>query len=152
MKKILVALFTVTLIFVPISDVVFQDHSSTVDAKRYKSGKKSFNPGNKDNNSLFQNNKRDTENNKQSTVRNNSNTKNKSGPMSGGGLMRGLMFGGLAGLLFGGLLANLGMLGSILGLLINGLAIAALIFIVMKIYSLFQRKKKEQEERNVWKN
>lgn len=163
MKKFLVALFTVTLVFAPISDVIFLDQDTTVEAKRYKSGKKSFNPGNSgtnsNNNSLFQNNQRDTtknsqyQNSKKDSTNNQSTVnKNNSKTSDRGGLLKGLALGGLAGLLFGGLLANLGMLGSILGLFINVLAIIVLIGIAVKIYSFFKRKKKEQEEANVWRN
>lgn len=151
MKKIIVALCAIALVFSPIGDVVFQDQDTTVEAKRYKSGKKSFNPGNSginsnNNNSFFQNNKKDSKVNKSTTKQN---TDNKGGMMSGG-LMKGLMLGGLAGLLFGGLLGNMGILGSMLGLLINGLAIIFLISVAVKIYHFFKRKRKE--EANVWRN
>ncbi|GGN52747.1 hypothetical protein [Oceanobacillus indicireducens] len=39
MKKIIVALCAIALVFSPIGDVVFQDQDTTVEAKRYKSGK-----------------------------------------------------------------------------------------------------------------
>lgn len=151
MKKILVALLTITLVFSPIGNFVFQDQVTTTEAKSYKSGNKSFNPGgnsgfnSNNNNSLFKNNKKDSTNNNKSTKQN---TNNKGGFMSGG-LMKGLMLGGLAGLLFGGLLGNLGVLGSLLGLVVNGLAIVFLIFVVAKIFSFFKRK---NEESKAWKN
>lgn len=56
--------------------------------------------------------------------------------------MKGLMLGGLAGLLFGSLFGGMGMLGNILGLLINALAIGAIIFFLVKIYQIIKRKKK----------
>ena len=43
MKKILSAVLTAALIFTPVGSVVFQDQPTTVEAKSYKSGKKSFN-------------------------------------------------------------------------------------------------------------
>ena len=46
MKKILSAVLTAALIFTPIGSVVFQDQPTTVEAKSYKSGKKSFNSNN----------------------------------------------------------------------------------------------------------
>ena len=150
MKKIIAAFFTIALVFSPIGDFVFQDQVTTVEAKSYKSGKRSFNPGNSginsNNNSLFQNNKKDSTNYNSSTTKK---TNNKGGILSGG-LMKGLMLGGLAGLLFGGLLGSLGILGSMLGLLINGLAIIFLISAAMKIYRFF--KKKRKEEANVWRS
>lgn len=116
--------------------MAFQDHGTTVEAKKYKSGKKSFNPGNSginsnNNNSLFQSNKKD------STSVNHSNTKqntNNKGGMMSGDLMKGLMLGRLLG--------NMGILGSLLGLLVNGLAIIFLIANIVKIYSYFKKKRK----------
>ena len=46
MKKILSAVLTAALIFTPVGSVVFQDQPTTVEAKSYKSGKKSFNSNN----------------------------------------------------------------------------------------------------------
>ncbi len=148
MKKILTALITATLLFSPIGNIIFQDHTITVEAKSYKSGKKGFNfnsnkSNTNNNNSLFQNNKN---NNSKSTT----NT-NKSGGLMSGGLMKGLMLGGLAGLLFGGLLGNLGMLGSLVGLAVNILAIVILFAIVRKIFTFFTKKKKD-EDANPWRS
>ncbi|WP_405097230.1 hypothetical protein [Oceanobacillus sp. FSL H7-0719] len=153
MKKIIAALFTIALVFSPIGDYVFQDQgTTTVEAKSYKSGKRSFSPSgginsNNNNNSLFQKNKKDSSSYNKSAAK--QNTNNKGGFMSGG-LMKGLMLGGLAGLLFGGLLGNMGILGSMLGLLVNGLAIIFLVSVAMRIYQFFKKKKKE--EANAWRN
>lgn len=55
----------------------------------------------------------------------------KSGGLFGGsGFMKGLMLGGLAGMLFGGLFGGLGAFGEILGLMINLLAIFAVIMLI----------------------
>ncbi|REK77160.1 hypothetical protein [Paenibacillus paeoniae] len=55
----------------------------------------------------------------------------KSGGLFGGsGLMKGLMLGGLAGMLFGGLFGGMGAFGEILGLLINVMAIFAVILLI----------------------
>ncbi|UZM99152.1 hypothetical protein OL548_01115 [Lysinibacillus sp. MHQ-1] len=48
--------------------------------------------------------------------------------------MKGLMLGGLAGLLFGSLFSGMGLLGNILGLLINVAAIAVIVMLVVKNY------------------
>lgn len=141
MKKILTALITATLLFSPIGNAIFQDHTITVEAKSYKSGKKGFNfnsnKSNTNNNSLFQNNKNNSSKSKANT--------NKNGGLMSGGLMKGLMLGGLAGLLFGGLLGNLGMLGSLLGFAVNILAIVILFAIVRKIFTFFTKKKMRKE-------
>ncbi|GMK41512.1 hypothetical protein PCCS19_45690 [Paenibacillus sp. CCS19] len=52
------------------------------------------------------------------------------GFFSGGSFMKGLMIGGIAGLLFGGLFSNMGFLGNLIGLLMNIMAIVALIALV----------------------
>jgi len=148
MKKILAAMLTVTLIFSPVGNIVFQDQPTTVEAKSYKSGKKGFSNNNStNNNSLFQNNKQNSSTNTRSTA-----TTNKSGGFMSSGLMKGLMLGGLAGLLFGGLFSNMGMLGSLLGLAVNVIAIVAVIWIAAKIFSYFTRKNREKEERKAWKS
>jgi len=45
-----------------------------------------------------------------------------------------MLLGGVAGLLFGSLLANMGMMGSVLGLLINVLVIVLIIGLIKKIF------------------
>jgi len=59
--------------------------------------------------------------------------------------MKGLMLGGLAGLLFGSLFSGMGLLGNILGLLINVAAIAVIIMLVVKIINMFKDKKRKEE-------
>jgi predicted lipid-binding transport protein (Tim44 family) len=143
MKKILAALLTTSLIFSPVGNVVFQDHTTTVEAKGYKSGKKSFNSNNSttNSNSFFQ--KKSTTTNKSTTT--------PTKKFNTGGLMKGLMIGGLAGLLFGSLFANMGVLGSILGLMVNILGIMILFSVIRKIYVLFKNKRK-REETNPWRS
>lgn len=155
MKKIIAAIFAAVLIFSPLGNFIFTDDVTTVEAKRYKSGKKSFNiDNNRSNNTTNFQKKEDTN---QSTVNkstvNQNQGKTKSGGFfgGGGGFLKGLMFGGLAGLLFGSLFANMGMLGSILGLLVNILAIVVLIAVIRKIY-LFFKEKKKKEEPNPWRS
>ncbi|MEY8731545.1 hypothetical protein AB9M92_04635 [Peribacillus frigoritolerans] len=143
MKKLMAALLTITLAFSPVGTYVFQDHSESVDARGYKSGKRSFNSNN-NNNSNFQN---------KETKKSNVTTANKAksgNTFAKGGLMKGLMLGGLAGLLFGSLFANMGMLGSILGLLINVMAVVVLIVVIRKIFTYFKDKKKK-EDPNPWR-
>ncbi|WP_010677990.1 hypothetical protein [Bacillus timonensis] len=144
MKKILSAFVALTLILSPLGNFVFQDNSTTVEAKGYKSGKRGFNNniGNT-NKSNFQQQKKKEDTN----VTNKSTTPtNPRGGFMSGGLMRGLMLGGLAGFLFGGLLGGMGMLGSFLGLMINVLAIYVLIVIIRKIFVMFRDKKKNEAD------
>ncbi|WP_338472228.1 hypothetical protein R4Z10_05650 [Niallia sp. XMNu-256] len=148
MKKILTAVLTAVLLFTPVGSVVFQDQPTTVEAKGYKSVKRGFNNNNNsstnNNNSFFQK-KQDN-----STNTNKSAATKKNGGFFSGGLMKGLMLGGLAGLLFGGLFANMGFLGQILGLFINVLAIIFVIALIRRIFQFFKKKKKE--EANPWGN
>ena len=147
MKKLIAALLVITLLVSPIGNYVFNDHT-TAEAKRYKSGKKSFNTtnDNKINNSTIQKKQDDSTTATKSTT-----TTNKKGGFMSGGLMKGLFIGGLAGLLFGGLFANMGLLGSILGFAINALAIIFLVVIIRKIFVMLKEKKKK-EDINPWRS
>lgn len=149
MKKLIAAVITAALIFTPIGNAVFQDHATTVEAKSYKSGKKgfsNFNNNSTNNNSFFQNKKADSNTINKSAVTPNQTKKG----FTSGGFMKGLMVSGLAGLLFGSLFANMGFLGSILGLMINVLAIIFLIALIRGVFNYFKNKKKK-EDMNPWR-
>ncbi|WP_339199278.1 hypothetical protein MKY27_07940 [Solibacillus sp. FSL R5-0449] len=151
MKKLSAILLAFTLVFSSVgTTILFANDADTVEAKGYKSGKKGFN---NNNNSNFQKKNNDATNPTTTKQNNNSTKKNDSNTASTnkGGLMKGLMLGGLAGLLFGSLFAGMGMLGNILGLLINVAAIAAIVFFLVKIYQLIKRKK-DKEVTDSWKN
>lgn len=140
MKKILAALLVFSLVVSPIGSFVFNDEI-TAEAKRYKSGKKSFNTNNNDsktNHSTINNKKDDS-----TTVNKSTTTAKKKGGFTSGGLMKGLFIGGIAGLLFGSLFANMGFLGSILGFAINMLAIFFLIKIILAIFTMLKKRKQE---------
>ncbi len=138
LKKLFSAMLAITLLLTPVGGFMLGDHVSTVQAKGYKSGKKSFNSNTNTNSpSLFK--KEDSQ--QKSTTTKSATTKPKTG-----GIMKGLFLGGLAGLLLGGLLSNLGVLGSIIGLFINVIAIFAVIMIIRKIFTYFMKKRKEKEE------
>jgi len=145
LKKIMAALLSVTLLFSSVGIVAFHDPIS-VEAKGYKSGKKSFNfqPNQQKQNNNFQKKSND------STTVNKSATKPATKGFSSGGFMRGLFFGGLAGLLFGGLIANMGALGSIFGLAINILGILLVFWLIKKVF--ISLTKKRNEESNPWRN
>jgi predicted lipid-binding transport protein (Tim44 family) len=142
-KKLFSAMLVLTILFTPIGGFMLGDQLTTVSAKGYKSGKKSFNSNTNNNSpSLFK--KDDTQQKSSTTTKNSTTAKPKMG-----GIMKGLFLGGLAGLLLGGLLSNLGVLGSIIGLFINVLAIIAVIFIIRKIFTLFKKKRKSEDD-TVW--
>jgi uncharacterized membrane protein len=128
MKKIASLFFAFALVFSVTAPLL-----DTVDAKpRYRSPSKSYTPTTP----------------KQTPPANSSNINNgtRTGATTpgtagktgfGGGLMRGMMLGGLAGLMFGGLLSGLGGFGSILGLLVNVLAIYLVFVLVRKAFRAF---------------
>ncbi|MEK4628681.1 MAG: hypothetical protein ABS944_11285 [Solibacillus sp.] len=154
MKKLSAVMLAFTLVFSSVGTTLFfANDTQTVEAKSYKSGKKGFNNSNSNNNSNIQKNDDATS---PTTAKQNNGTTTKQDTTKAssnkGGLMKGLMLGGLAGLLFGSLFANMGMLGSILGLLVNVLAIGAIVFFLVKIYQLIKRKKEKEEVTQTWKN
>ena len=147
MKKLVAALLTATLIFSSVGSFVFNDHSTTAEAKSYKSGKRSFNTNknNTINNSNFQKKKQ------QDTETSTNKTTTSKGGFTSGGLMRGLFVGGIAGLLFGSMFGSMGALGSLLGFAINAAAIIFIFIIIRKIFNIFDNKKKK-EEANSWRS
>ncbi|GEN82530.1 hypothetical protein SLU01_08420 [Sporosarcina luteola] len=148
MKKLMSALIALTIVMSPIGSIVLNDHATTVEAKRYKSGKKNFNTNQNNFTTPKKAEKKQDENNSLSKTTKPASSK---GGFFSGGLMRGLFIGGVAGLLFGSLFANMGMLGSILGFMINMLVIVFAISIIRKIFMLLKAKK-EKEDVNPWQN
>jgi predicted lipid-binding transport protein (Tim44 family) len=71
----------------------------------------------------------------------------KPGFFSGGSLMKGLMIGGLAGLLFGSMFSGLGAFGEILGLMINLLAIFAIIMLIRVAFVYLRSKRNPPDAR-----
>lgn len=147
MKRVLMVVMAFTLLFATVTP-------DFADARRgggFKSGRQGFTTTPKQSNTQ-------QSNTQQSNVNRNDNTRNGSatttgtaantgnrGFFSGGGLMRGLMIGGLAGMMFGGLFGGMGMLGNILGLMINMLAIFAIVGLAMSLYQSFKRRREERE-------
>lgn len=154
MKKILSALIVLTFILspiTPIGSVFVQDHVHKVEARGYKSVRRGFTPTPKRNNQQPKRDNNQNNYNKSTNKSTNANTK-KRGFFSGG-LARGLMIGGLAGLLFGGFLGNMGAFGSFLGLLINIIAIMFIINIGISIFkSMRANRHRTREDANHWRN
>lgn len=151
MKKLSAILMAFALAFSSVGTVMLVDDVQAVEAKSYKSGKKSYNS-----NSGTKNNIQDNNTGTNSTVNKSTSTTNKStstatkGGFTSGGLMKGLFVGGLAGLLFGSLFSDMGLIGNILGFAINAAAIILIVFICMKIYQMMKRKK-DKEVTDSWK-
>lgn len=127
MKKIITALVTAMLLFAtPVGNFIVQDQPVTVEAKGFK--------GKRGGSGITNYQKKQNVNQNRSTYNNQSTTKPRTG-----GFMRGLIAGGLAGLLFGSLLAQWGILGSLLGLLINVGAILVIVWLVVKLFKRMNR-------------
>ena len=145
-KKLFVFVAALMLAVAPLSFIGIED---AADAKRsYSSGSKSFKPSTtKPNNSsnITPKKQEPTSNTAAKTPVNQATS-----TASKGGFMKGMLYGGLAGLLLGGLFANMGGLGAILGLLVNVIAIGALIMLVMKVISYF-KKQKSNKDMGTWK-
>lgn len=157
MKKLSAIVLAFALVFSNAGAAILHDSGDVaVEAKSYKSGKKGFSGGN-DNFSKNRTSKDDASTNsntlnKSTTTQNNkttATTANKGG-FSSGGFLKGLLVGGLAGLLFGSLFADLGFLGSLLGLAINLGAILIIAYLIMKIYFMLKRKH-EKEVMEHWR-
>ncbi|TDL82834.1 hypothetical protein [Peribacillus frigoritolerans] len=122
MVKCLTALvLMISLVFTPVGDSVMEKNTSYVSAKSFKGGKRRYNP-----NSNY---------NQPDAPR--SNFRNRRTNPARGGIMRGLLYGGIAGLLLGSMLGHLGFLGGILGLLINLFAIFLFILVIRKVIRFF---------------
>lgn len=147
MKKLLSALLALTIVMSPIGSFILNDHATTVEAKRYKSGKKSFNP----NQNNFTKPKVDKKQEDNTSFTKSPKSQSPKGGFFSGGLMRGLFVGGIAGLLFGSLFANMGILGSVLGFLINMLAIIFIVSLIRRIFSLLKASKEKGND-NPWQN
>jgi len=152
MKKLSAILIAITLAFSSVGTVIpFMDHVQTAEAKSYKSGKKSYNtnPGSTNKNIQNYDSGSNSTVNKSTTTNKSTSTASKGG-FSSGGLMKGLFIGGLAGLLFGSLFSDMGLIGNLLGFMINAAAIIIIVFICMKIYQMMKRKN-NKEVTNSWK-
>lgn len=152
MKKLSAILIAITLAFSSVGTVIpFMDHVQTAEAKSYKSGKKSYNtnPGSTNKNIQNSDSGSNSTVNKSTTTNKSTSTASKGG-FSSGGLMKGLFIGGLAGLLFGSLFSDMGLIGNLLGFMINAAAIIIIVFICMKIYQMMKRKN-NKEVTNSWK-
>lgn len=156
MKKLSAMLLAFALVFSNVGAVVLHDSGDyTVEAKSYKSGKKGFSGTSTPNNNRVTNDDANTNNNtvNKSTTNQKDNkaaTSTNKTSTNKGGLWKGLLVGGLAGLLFGSLFSNLGILGSILGFMINLGAILLIAYLIMKIYFMLKRKN-EKEVTEHWR-
>ncbi|MEF3310919.1 hypothetical protein PV433_18745 [Paenibacillus sp. GYB004] len=135
MKKWMLVLMA-SLLFVAFSGVESVDAKPKVGG--YKSGNKSYSPT--DNATKTDPGKSTTNPTTPATT-----GAAKPGLFGGGGFMKGLMIGGLAGMLFGGLFGGMGFLGNILGLLINVMAIVALIVLIRYVYVYFRDRNKTKK-------
>lgn len=139
LKKIIASLLVFSLFLAPVA-TLFDHTPHTVSAKSYKSGKKSYNTGTSNNHSY---NKKETNQQRKQQTTTNFKKKSTAQKSKKGGFLKGLFVGGFAGLLFGSMLGNLGFLGSVLGFIINIMAILALVMIIRKIFSSIKKRRKD---------
>lgn len=138
LKKIIASTLVFSLLFGPVSSYIDQN-PATVSAKSYKSGKRSYNSSTSNSSTFFKNSNNQQVYKQKTTTSVKKSTIKKSNK---GSFLKGLFVGGLAGLLFGSLLGKLGILGSLLGLAVNILAIMALVTIVRKVISAIRNRRR----------
>ncbi|MFC5403717.1 hypothetical protein [Cohnella soli] len=119
--------------------VVVSTPVNSVDAKprSFSSGKKSFNKTPAQSHDSIS--KSSTTNKSSASATGNT---TKKGFFSGGSFMKGMMIGGLAGLLFGGMFGT-GFFASMLGFLVNALALVVLISVALAVYNAFKRRRQQ---------
>ncbi|KAB7705295.1 hypothetical protein F9802_14420 [Bacillus aerolatus] len=142
LKKIIASILVCSLCLAPVGNILDQN-THVASAKSYKSGKGSFKPSTSNSPSLFKKNNDQQVNKQNSTT--NSTKKSTAAKSKKGGLLKGLFIGGLAGLLFGSLLGNLGILGSILGFMVNMIVIVAIVMIIRKIVVSLKNKRRDYD-------
>ncbi|MFY4773585.1 hypothetical protein [Metabacillus sp. RGM 3146] len=126
MKKLLSAFLVFALLLSPVGNFISHSQDNVASAKGFRSGGGFKSP------SMF----------KQKKSYNNYNSYKKA-PASrakGNSFMKGIFYGGLAGLLFGSMFGHMGAFGSIAGLLVNLIGIVILFYIVRKAFRLFARR------------
>ncbi|CAM3735513.1 hypothetical protein [Mesobacillus zeae] len=138
LKKAAAAVLAFAVVFSPIGSQVFNDQTTIVSAKGYKSGVKRYNS-----------NRSTPSKSKQNNTYNKSSSRNSSAKSKSRGFMGGLMYGGIAGLLFGGMLASLGPMGPLFGMILNILGILLIISLVKRIF--FTRRNRYNEDQNQWR-
>ncbi|RKP56958.1 hypothetical protein D7Z26_02920 [Cohnella endophytica] len=118
--------------------------------RSFSSGKKSFSktpPKSQDSVS------KSSTTNKSSTSSTSGTTAKKPGFFSGGSFMKGMMIGGLAGLMFGGMFGS-GFLASMMGFIVNALALVVLVAVAMAVVNAFRRRRqprpREQDGPRRW--
>ena len=139
MWKKLIAFMTVFgLMLAPVGINTLDD----VQARGYKSGKKSFQP------SQYQKITPKKEQNRQNNMNSNKKKENvnqsaaqKSGK---GSFVKGMLLGGLGGLLVGSLFSNMGPLGPVFAFIVNMLVLVGIIMIIRSLFLHFKRQRKEQ--------
>lgn len=133
MKKFYILILALAFLLAPSGGLLGNDEASAKARGGFNTGTKTSTPPKSDTTSTVKKPDSSTTNNQ---FKNTTSTSSKKG-----GFVKGLLFGGLAGLLLGGLLSNLGSLGAILGILINGLAIAAVIVLAVKLYRYIKNRR-----------
>lgn len=135
--------FILTLVMTVFLALSIGFSSDTADAKRgggFKSNKQSFTQ--KNDSTTQQSNTGATSGTAAKTGTGAAATTKGGGLFGGNSFLKGMALGGLAGLLFGGMFANMGAFGEIFGLLINIIAIVAIIMVIRAAWTYIRNNKK----------
>lgn len=141
MKKLMLTLMAFTVLFT----FTVSEYADARPRGGFSSGKRSFT--NTPKKAPENSNVSRTDSGTKSGTSNTANTAHR-GFFGGGSFMKGMMIGGLAGLLFGGIFGGMGVLGDLLGLIINVMAIYFLFIIIRSVVQSFIDRKKTNDSRN----
>ncbi|MGZ9584122.1 hypothetical protein [Paenibacillus marinisediminis] len=139
-------------VFLAIALVFSVTAPTSVDAAKrggYSSGVKKYNSTPNKSSNMNKSSNHNNSTNSSTKKPNNTTTATTKKPSTGKSFMKGMMVGGLAGMLFGGL-GSMGIIGSIIGLMINMLAIAALVMVVMVLFRKIRNRKKPANTTGRW--
>jgi predicted lipid-binding transport protein (Tim44 family) len=106
--------------------------------RSFRSPTKSFNKTPAQSNNMFKSN---TSSKSKASA---SGTTANRGFFSGGSFLKGMMIGGIAGMLFGHMFGGMGMMGNMLGFMLNLVALFALFWIIRSVFDAIRRRRDSQ--------
>jgi predicted lipid-binding transport protein (Tim44 family) len=107
----------------------------SADARSFRSGARSFSKTPAQSNNMF---KSSTSSKSKAST---SGTTANRGFFSGGSFLKGMMIGGLAGLFFGHMFGGMGMMGSMLGFIVNVIGLFILFAIIRAVFDALRRRR-----------
>jgi predicted lipid-binding transport protein (Tim44 family) len=115
--------------------VAVPQQSADAKPRSFRSGSKSFSKTPAQSNNMFK-----SSTSSKSKASAGGTTANR-GFFSGGGLLKGMMIGGLAGLFFGHMFGGMGMMGNMLGFIVNVIGLFILFAIIRAVFDAFRRRR-----------